>query len=182
MAKLLVVIDMQNDFIDGELGSPEAERILPNVCKKIEAWDGDIIVTMDKHDEGYDLTMEGASIPQHCVYPNQGWDLHPKIVAALEASNQVFFRICKPTFGSVLLATAVQYWNDYDYVEFVGVCTDICVVSNVLLVRAHVPEMRLAVDASCCAGTTPSAHNAALNVMKSCLIEVISDSEEGGGA
>ena len=178
MAKLLVVVDMQNDFIDGALGSPEAREIVPGVCRKIAEWDGDIITTMDRHDESYAFTLEGASIPPHCMHPDHGWELNPDVSAALSSCNQVVSRICKPTFGSVLLANAVQSWNDYDYVEFVGVCTDICVISNALLIRAHVPEMSLAVDASCCAGSSPQAHFAALDVMKSCLIGILSDPRE----
>ena len=173
MAKLLVVVDMQNDFINGSLGSEAAQKIVPNVCKKIASWDGDIITTMDKHDEDYPHTMEGKLIPSHCIYEEDGWNLNADVANALDASNQIVSRICKPTFGSVLLANAVKSWNSYDSVEFVGLCTDICVVSNVLLVRAHCPEIPITVDASCCAGTTPENHNAALAVMRSCLINVI---------
>lgn len=178
MAKLLVVVDMQNDFISGILGSKAAVEIVPKVCKKIATWDGDIITTLDKHEADYDYTLEGTMIPKHCIRDTKGWELHPDIVLSLAASKQIVSRICKPTFGSVLLANAVKSWNDYDYIEFVGLCTDICVVSNVLLVRAHHPEIPIAVDASCCAGTSQEKHYAALDVMKSCLIDIKNDPRE----
>jgi len=178
MAKLLVVVDMQNDFIDGVLGSESARAIVPNVCKKIANWDGDIITTLDNHESNYPDTVEGSVLPAHCVHGEEGWKLHPDVALACAASKQVVSRICKPTFGSVLLAKAVETWNDYESVEFVGLCTDICVISNVLLVRAHVPNIPITVDASCCAGVSEHTHYAALDVMKSCLINVINDPRE----
>lgn len=178
MAKLLVVVDMQNDFIDGALGSAAAKAIVSNVCRKIASWDGDIITTLDKHEADYPHTLEGGMLPAHCMHQQPGWELNQEVVLALAANKQIVSRICKPTFGSVLLAKAVQTWNDYDYVEFVGICTDICVISNVLLVRAHNPNIPITVDASCCAGTTLENHHAALDVMRSCLINVVNDDRE----
>lgn len=174
MKKILVVVDMQNDFIDGALGSKEAVSIVENAVDKINCFDGDIIVTYDTHTEEYMDTREGRFLPvKHCVKGTGGHKLNEKIAAALK--DKSYKEIEKPTFGS---AELVEYIKDnYDtqntQIEFIGLCTDICVVSNVMLVKANFPEMNVYVDEKCCAGVTPEKHNAAIEVMKSCQVEII---------
>lgn len=181
MAKLLVVVDMQNDFVDGALGSIQAQAIVPKVCEKIRTWDGDIVVTLDNHGEDYCQTLEGRFIPPHCIFGEDGWCINPKVSDALMLSGRMVSKLCKPAFGSELLANIVgnrkteSPWGEYDYIEFVGLCTDICVVSNALIARTYNPNARIAVDAECCAGTTIDGHHSALTVMRSCLIEVLND-------
>lgn len=171
MNRLLIVIDMQNDFIDGALGTKEAQAIVPNVKKKIEEYKsrGDtIIFTRDTHLDNYLDTNEGKHLPvRHCVMDTEGW----KISEELDTNG--CFVIDKSSFG-------FPYWdsyyvNDADEIEIVGLCTDICVVSNALIIKACVPETRIVVDANCCAGVTPETHKAALTTMKMCQIEVIGE-------
>lgn len=174
MKKILVIVDIQNDFVDGALGSKEAVAIIDSVCKKIRAFEGDIFVTLDTHGEDYMNTQEGKKLPvPHCIKGTDGWKLNPEIEKALEGKD--FTVIEKPTFGSQRLAEIIneKYKEDELSVELIGICTDICVISNALTIRAHNTECDITVDSSCCAGVTPESHNAALNVMKSCLINVI---------
>lgn len=176
MKHVLIVVDMQTDFVDGALGTPEAVAILDNVTAKIKAYaadpDGVIFVTYDTHTESYMETSEGKHLPvPHCIKGTAGWALHPTVAAALEGVT--YTSVEKPTFGSVELPTLVGQAAAGDFsVELIGLCTDICVVSNTLLLKAHYPEVSISVDASCCAGVTPDTHKAALTTMGMCQIEV----------
>lgn len=166
MKKTLIVIDMQNDFIDGSLGTKEAVAIVENVKKKIEEYqkNGDeIIFTRDTHQTDYLKTSEGKHLPvEHCIEGTYGWQIRE----GLEVPGAVC--INKPSFGYL-------NWADHQLedVELVGLCTDICVVSNALILKAIYPEIRVRVDAGCCAGVTPESHTAALATMKMCQVEVI---------
>ena len=176
MKHVLIVVDMQTDFVDGALGTPEAVAILDNVTAKIKAYaadpDGVIFVTCDTHTESYMETSEGKHLPvPHCIKGTAGWALHPTVAAALEGVT--YTAVEKPTFGSVALPALVKEAAAGDFsVELIGLCTDICVVSNTLLLKAHYPEVSISVDASCCAGVTPDTHRAALTTMGMCQIEV----------
>ena len=177
MKHILIVVDMQTDFVDGALGTPEAVAILENVTAKIKAYahdpDGVIFVTYDTHAENYMETSEGKHLPvPHCVKGTAGWELHPAVAAALEGVE--YTPVEKPTFGSVELPALVgQAANGEDFtVELIGLCTDISVVSNTLLLKANYPEIPISVDAACCAGVTPETHKAALTTMGMCQIEV----------
>ena len=176
MKHVLIVVDMQTDFVDGALGTPEAVAILENVTAKIKAYaadpDGVIFVTYDTHTESYMETSEGKHLPvPHCIKGTAGWALHPTVAAALEGVT--YTAVEKPTFGSVALPALVKEAAAGDFsVEMIGLCTDICVVSNTLLLKAHYPEVSISVDASCCAGVTPDTHRAALTTMGMCQIEV----------
>lgn len=170
--RVLVVIDMQNDFITGSLGTKEAQAIVEKVCRKIQGFDGEVLFTLDTHGPDYLETQEGRLLPvAHCIKGTPGWELEPRVKALCRTTP-----IEKPTFGSTGLADVLQakhiYGGGLDEVVFVGLCTDICVVSNALLVKARLPEVPLTVDASCCAGVTPEAHQHALAVLRSCLINV----------
>ncbi len=170
MKKLLVVIDMQNDFIDGALGTPEAQAIVGAAAAKIRSYPpAAVLATMDTHGPDYLSTQEGRLLPvEHCIKDTEGWRLRPEL-AALIPDAAVFE---KPTFGSTALAEAVRAMGDVEEIELIGLCTDICVVSNALLLKAYLPEVKIAVDAACCAGVTPEKHLAALETMRSCQIEV----------
>ena len=173
MKKLLVVVDMQKDFIDGVLGTKEAISIIPNVVRKIKSWDGDIACTIDTHDDNYLQTNEGKHLPVvHCVKDTDGWRVNRDVYLAIcdkQPAHKCFY---KNTFGSLRLMDFIKE-NKFDYIEFVGLCTDICVVSNAVLAKAFVPEVQIVVDASCCAGVTPESHGAALDTMKMCQIDVV---------
>ena len=173
MKKILIVVDMQKDFVDGSLGSDEAVAIVENVTEKIRNFDGDIIVTYDTHGENYMETHEGKNLPvPHCIKNTDGWKLDSKVQKALE--NRNFKTIEKPTFGSTKLIEYINdnYNPDKTEIELIGLCTDICVVSNALILKARLPEVKISVDSSCCAGVTPESHEAALKTMQSCQIEV----------
>lgn len=178
MKKLLIVVDVQNDFVDGALGSKEAQAIVPNVVKKINEWDGDIIFTLDTHGENYLETREGKYLPvKHCIECTDGHRINQEVLNAVhskEGDKSYISTLSKRTFGSTALPEVIR-GADVDYVELVGLCTDICVVSNAMLLKAHYPEMDIAVDASCCAGVTPESHQAALTTMKMCQINVIGE-------
>ena len=174
MKNFLIVVDMQKDFVDGTLGTPEAVAIVPQVCEKIRTFEGEIIVTYDTHTADYMNTAECKKLPvEHCVKGTPGWQLDAAVADALADKN--YTAVEKPTFGSTdlpgLLAKAA---GEEDFtVTLIGLCTDICVVSNALLIKAHFPEKAIAVDAACCAGVTPDTHTAALATMKMCQIDVI---------
>ncbi len=172
MRKLLVVVDMQKDFVDGALGTREAEAIVPAVVEKIKSYDiKDVFVTYDTHQENYMDTQEGHNLPvTHCVEGTEGWELDAKVKEAVEGATFVK----KPTFGSTELAERIKaiYEKEEIEVELIGLCTDICVVSNALILKAFMPEVHISVDSSCCAGVTPQKHEAALETMRSCQIEV----------
>ena len=176
MKKLLIVVDMQKDFVDGALGSKEAVAIVDNVAKKIEDFQGDIIVTYDTHPENYMETQEGKNLPvPHCIKGTDGWRLDAKVQAAVDKKG--FTAIEKPTFGSTELPEYIKanYNPEEIEIELIGLCTDICVVSNALLMKANFLETKVSVDASCCAGVTPDSHNAALTTMKMCQVNVIGE-------
>ena len=176
MKKFLVVVDMQKDFVDGSLGTSEAVSIVPNVVKKINEFDGDIFVTYDTHFENYMDTSEGKKLPvPHCIKGTEGWKLDAKIAEALNGKK--YTEVEKITFGSVDLPDMIyKAAGDDDFsIELVGLCTDICVVSNTLILKANYPEKEIIVDASCCAGVTPESHAAALTTMKMCQINVVGD-------
>lgn len=175
MRKILVVVDMQNDFIDGTLGTAEAAAIVPHVVEKMGEYDPwNIYLTRDTHYENYLETQEGRNLPvKHCIQGTHGWQLRDEVAAA--AGNATI--IDKPTFGSNRLAglLMVERAQEGLEIEVVGLCTDICVVSNALLLKAAMPEVPITVDAGCCAGVTPEKHKAALETMKSCQIRVINE-------
>lgn len=170
MKKLLIVVDMQNDFIDGSLGTKEAQAIVSNVVEKIKNYreeGAEVVFTMDTHYDDYMTTLEGQNLPvMHCIKGSDGWRLQ-KDIDVFEGK-----RFEKITFGSVGLADYVA-GEGYDQVELVGLCTDICVISNAMLLKAAMPNTPILVDASCCAGVTPESHNNALEAMKMCQIQVI---------
>lgn len=170
LKKTLVVIDMQKDFVDGSLGTPEAEAMVPKLVEKIarERKQGtDLIFTKDTHEENYLDTQEGKKLPvRHCIRGTEGWRLIPE----LEEYDSKALE--KPTFGSVKLPSLLE---EADIIEVVGLCTDICVISNALLLKAHYPEKQIQVDASCCAGVTPESHQNALGAMKMCQIDIINE-------
>ncbi len=174
MSKVLVVVDMQNDFIDGSLGTNEACQIVENVVDKINLFDGEIIATYDTHQVNYLETAEGKNLPvKHCIEGTNGWKLNSKVKDALEQkekTNKITY-IKKPTFGSVELGEILLAKNPEE-IELVGLCTDICVVSNALIIKANLPETLISVDASCCAGVTVEKHKAAIETMSSCQIKI----------
>lgn len=174
MKKILVVVDMQNDFIDGALGTKEAREIVENVRKKIEDYEGcQVFATRDTHGENYSETSEGRHLPvPHCIKGTKGWEIREEIAGALQKVNGEI--IDKPTFGSELLSERIAELGKAEElsIELVGLCTDICVVSNALLLKAKVPEAVISVDAACCAGVTRESHEAALLTMKMCQVEV----------
>ena len=172
MKKLLVVIDMQNDFITGQLGSEEARAIVPNVVEKVKtaiAEGRDVIFTQDTHDDNYLNTQEGKRLPlKHCVKGTEGWKLIPE----LEPFAEGRLIVEKPSFGSIQLAHIVGK-GGYSEIELVGVCTDICVISNAMVLKAAVPEVPISVDEQCCAGVSVASHEDALDAMRMCQIDVI---------
>ena len=172
MREMLLVIDMQNDFITGALGTPEAEAIVDAVAAEAEkyaVWD--IIATRDTHGPDYLQTQEGQKLPvPHCIRETEGWALHPKIAAAIAGA----LILDKPSFGSVALAERLRDMAAGEELRLtlLGLCTDICVVSNALLIKAFLPETPVRVLARCCAGVTPESHEAALRTMEMCQITV----------
>ena len=173
MEKILIVVDMQKDFVDGALGTPEAQAIVEAVVQKIRSHTGPIIATYDTHYEDYMHTAEGKNLPvPHCIRGTEGWQLDSRIAAALEGKPVRYVE--KPTFGSVALPGILSQAYDMTQVELelVGLCTDICVISNALLLKAHFPEIPIFVDAGCCAGVTPATHEAALAAMRCCQIGI----------
>ncbi len=168
--RVLLVIDMQNDFIDGALGTKEAVAIVENVKKKIEMYrqnGGIIIFTRDTHGQNYLETMEGKKLPvKHCLKNTKGWEITSEIDTA---DDKI---IDKPTFGSIELAEYLETLEEVEVIEIVGLCTDICVITNAMIVKAKLPEKVIIVDSSCCAGVTPESHLNALKVLQMCHIEV----------
>lgn len=172
MRNLLVVVDMQNDFIDGSLGTKEAVTIVDNVIAEIAKYDAkDIFATRDTHPENYLETQEGKNLPVvYCVKGTDGWQINEKVKTALKDAVV----IDKPTFGSKILAEEITKIAEKEdiTVTLVGLCTDICVVSNAILIKAYLPEIPVKVIASCCAGVTPESHEAALATMRMCQVQV----------
>lgn len=176
---LLVVVDMQNDFIDGSLGSWQARAIVQNVCKKIHDYDsaGIIVATQDTHSSDYPDTREGKQLPiEHCISGTSGWKIHDDVLAELMEKPNCHF-IAKESFGSMNLGTLAALWG-VGSVEIVGLCTDICVISNAVILRAALPEADIVVDANCCAGATVLGHHVALEAMKNLGIKVTGLSNE----
>ncbi len=173
MRKILVVVDMQNDFIDGALGTKEAQQIVEPVIHKIKEYDiTNIYTTRDTHGTDYLSTQEGKNLPvEHCIKGTEGWEIRAEIAELLQGAVVVD----KPSFGSLELAELLYEENKKEEleVELVGLCTDICVVSNAILLKAKMPEIQISVDASCCAGVTPESHQAALETMKMCQIQIL---------
>ena len=172
MRKILIVIDMQNDFIDGSLGSKEAKSIVGAVIEKIHEYKKeDVFATMDTHKESYLSSQEGKNLPvPHCIENTVGWELHPNIAKLIKLEN--IFK--KPGFGSLDLANKmfeISKKEDIE-IELVGLCTDICVVSNALLIKAFLPEVKISVDSNCCAGVSVEKHNAALETLRSCQVGI----------
>jgi len=171
--KILLVVDMQNDFIDGALGTKEAAAIVSHVEKKMKDFLGDIICTLDTHSEDYLDTQEGKNLPvPHCIKGTEGWKLHEKIQSVCDAKGGLLIE--KITFGSERLPQILKesYPEGLESVELVGLCTDICVISNAMVLKTWFPETKISVDASCCAGVTPASHNTALEAMKMCQIQI----------
>ena len=169
--KILVVVDMQNDFIDGALGTLEAVQIVPYVKKRIQSFDGKVLFTRDTHFADYLDTQDGRNLPvKHCIKDTSGWQIHPEL-EALRTTEP----IDKLTFGSADLPKILAQEKDIEEITFVGLCTDICVISNVMITKAFFPEIPLIVDAKACAGVTPESHKNALSAMKMCQVTVINE-------
>lgn len=172
MKKAVVVVDMQNDFIDGSLGTKEAQEMLPRLKDKLQQVvknDAvELIFTMDTHGENYLRTQEGKNLPvEHCIKGTHGWEITEELADFVKQAKAV---VEKPTFGSM---DVIKWLNGTDEVELVGLCTDICVISNALLIKAAYPETIVSVDSACCAGVTPESHKNALEAMKMCQINVL---------
>lgn len=174
MKQILIVVDVQKDFVDGALGTPEAVAIVPAVCERIRSFEGEILVTYDTHTVDYLSTAEGRKLPvPHCIKDTDGWQLDAAVAAAL--AERGYRTVEKPTFGSTALPALVAEVaaGEKFEVTLVGLCTDICVVSNALLLKAHFPEAPIRVEGALCAGVTPDSHAAALQTMKMCQIDVL---------
>jgi nicotinamidase-related amidase len=196
MKRILVIVDMQNDFIDGSLGTPEAQAMVPVMEERLREYeDGEtlVILTKDTHPANYLETREGKHLPvEHCIEGTPGWSISKKIsqivdhgnFAKISSDSIINGRVKKETFGSTYLPDvigAVMAVEDIEEIVFMGLCTDICVVSNVLICKAVFPEAEITVDASCCAGVTPESHKAALTTMRMCQVNIINE-EDGADA
>ena len=172
MKQILIVVDMQNDFIDGALGTKEAAAIVPKVEDKIRNFDGEVFFTRDTHETWYLETQEGKNLPvPHCIRGTEGWQIRKELDALRKTDP-----IDKETFGSTDLAAdllALHEDEEIGSITLVGLCTDICVISNALLAKAALPEVPITVDASCCAGVTPESHENALKAMEMCQIDIV---------
>ncbi len=194
--KIIVVVDMQNDFVTGCLGSSEAQAIVPVMVERLKEYDSSenlVFFTKDTHYDNYMDTQEGKNLPvPHCIEGTPGWSIVKDISSYVDygsrfctysAADVIKSRVLKNTFGSTQLAEIIEdivadgSEDTYtvDEVIFMGVCTDICVISNVMLIKAHCPELLVTVDASCCAGVTPESHKNALAAMKMCQVNVINE-------
>ena len=174
MKRFLIVVDMQKDFVDGALGTPEAQAIVENAVQKIERHEGPILATLDTHGADYLDSPEGKKLPvAHCIKNTEGWLLNARVAQAL--SGRRCISVEKNTFGSIDLPRLIKDIADGEAfsIEMIGLCTDICVASNALLLKAHFPDVEISVDASCCAGVTPELHEAALKVLQSCQIDIV---------
>lgn len=176
MNKLLIVVDMQNDFIDGSLGTKEAEAIVPHVAARIKQYqeaEDKILFTMDTHFDNYASTQEGRNLPvPHCIKGTKGWELHPALQKLIRGYHCPIYE--KNTFGSSDLAMDLAQKTNAPIteIEIIGLCTDICVISNALLLKAFLPEIPITVNAACCAGVTPESHENALKAMEMCQIQI----------
>ena len=171
MQHILIVVDMQNDFITGALGTKEAEAIVPAAASKIRSFSGRVLFTRDTHQADYLSTQEGRILPvAHCIQGTHGWQIHPELAALCTEPP-----IDKITFGSSELALHLQALNQIETIQsitLIGLCPDICVISNALLLKAFLPEAEIIIDAACCAGVTPQSHQTALQAMKACQIQI----------
>lgn len=176
MRNILVVVDMQNDFIDGALGTKEAQEIVDRAADKIRRFEGEIYGTLDTHQKDYLTTQEGKNLPiPHCICGEEGWALNSEIMEAISESKGNVHSFCrKETFGSMELADLIKKdcKDEEIQIELIGLCTDICVISNAMILKAAFPEAVVSVDATCCAGVTPDSHQNALEAMKMCQIEI----------
>lgn len=176
--KYLLVVDVQNDFVTGSLGSKEAQAALENIFRKVENFDGAVLFTRDTHKENYPDTQEGKYLPvKHCIEGTEGWELAGRLKGYADKHESVIYD--KSTFGNMNLASDIKSLyklNSIESIELIGLETDICVISNALLIKAAVPELPIYVDPSCCAGSTKERHDAAIEVMKSCQILVSDES------
>lgn len=173
--KFLVVVDMQNDFIDGALGTKEAQEIVPKVVGKIKSFDGCVLATRDTHEADYLETQEGKNLPvAHCIRGSEGWEIRAEISELIAEPP-----VNKVTFGSKDLAEQMKEYHEtkepVESITLIGLCTDICVISNAMVLKAFLSEVPIIVDASCCAGVTPESHVQALNAMKVCQIEIVNE-------
>lgn len=170
--KVLVVVDMQNDFIDGALGTKEAAAIVPAVEEKIRGFAGKVFFTRDTHEENYMETQEGRNLPvPHCVRGTDGWQIREELKPYVKEAP-----IDKPVFGSTELAEKMCRLNEKEAIEsitLIGLCTDICVISNAIMLKSCLPEVEILVDSTCCAGVTVESHERALEAMKVCQIQVL---------
>lgn len=173
MRNILVVVDMQKDFIDGSLGTSEAQKIIDDSIEVIRKYrPEDIFVTRDTHEEDYLETPEGKKLPvEHCIRGTEGWNVDSRLMPYLKGASF----INKPTFGSKELAEKLSeiYKKEGAEITIIGICTDICVISNALLIKAFIPEAKISVIEKCCAGVTPKSHKEALNTMAMCQIDII---------
>ena len=168
--RVLVVVDMQNDFIDGALGTKEAEAIVGNVADCIRDFQGEVVFTRDTHFENYMETQEGKNLPvPHCIKGTNGWEIREELKTLMTGEMRIFDKL---TFGSVELGQYLVGQGDVEDVTVIGLCTDICVISNALLIKAFLPEVKVTVDSKCCAGVTPQSHEQALEAMKMCQIAI----------
>ncbi len=174
MNKVLIVVDMQNDFIDGALGTPEAQAIVPKVIQKIRRHEGPVIYTRDTHTKDYPETQEGRNLPvPHCIEGSHGWELQENIARLASQKQPKIFD--KSTFGSKDLVNYLiekDAEQKIDEIELIGLCTDICVIANALTIKTFLPEIPIKVDASCCAGVTPESHEHALKSLEACQIKI----------
>ena len=168
MKKALIVIDMQKDFVDGSLANPMAQAIVSPIADYVTRYEGAVIATRDTHKDDYLHSAEGKKLPvPHCIKDTDGWQIADEIASALRAKNALI--LDKPTFGYL----GWGMLGEFDEVELVGTCTDICVVSNALVLKAMFPDLAVKVNAPLCAGTTEENHNAALQVMRCCQVEIL---------
>lgn len=177
MQDILIVVDMQNDFIDGALGTKEAVAIVPRVKEKIASFSGPVIFTRDTHPENYMETQEGKNLPvPHCIKGTEGWQIRPELDRLRKTEP-----VDKPGFGSVELGRMLLDMNEKEpiaSVTLIGLCTDVCVISNALIIKAFLSEVPVRVDAACCAGISPESHDNALSAMAMCQVEILRDQGE----
>ena len=177
--KYLLVIDVQNDFVSGALGSEDAQAVLDNICRKVEAFDGVVMFTRDTHQPDYLATQEGKYLPvEHCIKGTEGWELVERLNDYAKQHESMIYD--KETFGNVYLGSDIKSLyklNLIESIELIGLDTDICVISNALILKAAAPELPIYVDPSCCAGSSKERHDAAIEVMKSCQIQVLKAGE-----
>lgn len=176
--KVLIVVDMQNDFISGALGSEAAQAIVPKIKEKIDKYKGDVVFTRDTHHKDYLTTQEGINLPvKHCIVGTKGWQICDELKLYTKEGRNLHD---KATFGSMELPNNLRYRclgknEELEEIELCGLCTDICVISNAMILKAAYPETKITVDASCCAGVTPASHNIALQAMKAVQINIVGE-------